>query len=405
MNSKLNIALTILLSFTAGVIVFAIVFVLMSGPGSEPQSVVNDVVENGLVEDAPSSTNSALAPEVSVFVTDNGIPEGFLQVAWSNQPVAVMPDQLGITESLYGNDVPDWLVFTELFKTYKVGEVASNPFAGAGFYVIERKCEGPCGVGHYRVIDAREMGAGLLLLENYSNDVFATDEHMFEMRNDIIVSDLEMPTSFQIAGPGGVLEFMAEPFTPAAMFNDYTTVSGHSYDASLVHPTYGAMFQDIVSQTSYVGLGNGTFIVRVPDHTIKLYHLAFPFDLESSDYYGALIGAASLRNVETHDGELISGDYSPISPAACPPRSFEIIEGAEQYAAALPGGEFYAVENIDQAFVDRFWTYNTIEEIQVDADAFNLLFFKDELERWFLFRNLDIYIGAETECPYRDSVL
>lgn len=404
MNSKLNIALTILLSFTAGVIVFAIIFVLMSAPGSQPQSVTTDA-ESGAVVESDLPEEQGLAPEVSVFVTDNGVPEGFLEVAWNAQPVAVMPEQIGITESLYGHDVAEWLTFDELFKTYKVGEVASEPFVGAGFYVIERACEGPCGVGHYRVIDAREAGAGLILLENYSNDVFETDEQMFSLRSDIVISDLEMPSSFQIAGPSGILEFMVEPFTPAAMFNDYTTVSGHSYDASLVHPTYGAMFQDIVSQASHVGLGNGTFIVRVPDHTIKLYHLAFPFDLESSDYYGALIGAASLRNVETHEGEFISGDYSPISPAACPPRSFEIVEGAEQYAAALPGGEFYALENIDQAFVDRFWTYNTVEEMQVDADAYNLLFFKDVLDRWFLFRNLDIYIGAETECPYRDSVL
>lgn len=343
-----------------------------------------------------SETEEEVAEEVELEEVEEISPEDIvsLTIDWLDDPEEVDISELDL-------EVPEYFEFV---NAYKVGTVDGSDFDGKDFYLIEEKYV--FAKRHYRVIDDRG-GRGLVLLANISNDVAEQSEDTYEITNQYIIPELEMPEELFVTVDEEDLVFEMETFSPAAMFDDFVEDSrsyaysdfGADANESLVHDVYGTLYQNE---------NGGYFVVEVPDHTTKIYRLAYPISIGEDDVMGFAISTFDI-SLETEDGSVIQGEYTPERPWVCPPKLYDVHEGIEGQLTEVASQDdvvFYKQANDADDIVREIYDalYNT-DDYRTFLENNPVLFFEDDLGRWIRIRKTEYYPALETECSYINSAI
>ena len=385
----------VILPLVGGVVVFAAMNFYKPKETATPTPTVNQETQTPQVTETPPPTTQPKAGDISV--------------SWLSEPVKVSPSTIGL--SVKDPNAWEGIKVDDLYAVYQVGTVTSAPFQNDKFYVIARACLGPCGSFYYRIIDDRGK-QGLVFLTNLSNEIDQSDKVFFVETGQYDVPTLRFPTKLSVQYAGKTLNFEAEDFSPATMFKDYIErgnwdqstkkYTARNLKSNIRHPQYGILYEET---------DDGYFITRLPDGTLKLYRLQFPFSLSDDDKTGFLVQSAKL-NLRLTNGGTFTANYTPISPRVCPPREYDAqkgIEGKIKKSGTIDSaGDFYELSNPNDPMYDEiyqsFYNPDKISHAAFLADH-PIIFWKDALDRWFRLRNSKFYPAVETECGYFDSVL
>lgn len=385
----------VILPLLGGVVVFVAMNFYKPKETTTPTPTVNQKTQTPPVTETPLPITQPKAGDISVN--------------WLSEPVKVNPLTIGL--SVKDPNAWEGIKVDDLYAVYQVGAVTNAPFQNDKFYVIARACLGPCGSFYYRVVDDRGK-QGLVLLANLSNEVDQSDKVFFVESSQYDIPALRFPAKLSVQRAGISLSFEAEDFSPATMFKDYIergnwNQSTQKYTArnlksDIRHPQYGILYEET---------DDGYFIARLPDGTLKLYRLQFPFSLSDDDKTGFLVQSAKL-SLRLTNSDTFTANYTPISPRVCPPREYDVQKGIEskikKSGTIDSAGDFYELSDSNDPMYTEiyqsFYNPNKISYATFLADH-PFVFWKDVLGRWFRLRNAKFYPAVETECGYFDSVL
>ncbi len=383
---------------------------LMLGQNNDQTSFITNT--NNINITTNDNVNEVIEDEEDVIEkSDDNSSDNRLTVEWNEEPVQhdISNYDFTIPEDLqeYEDDVNDF------YKVYQVGIVNSEPFQGKPFLLIERTCNGPCGIGHYRVIDDRD-DQGLILLRIISNQIWEGDHQYFTISDAYDVSELHYAEFLNIEYDTRTLSFEAEEFSPAVLFKDYA-YNIWDNNASRIKSSY---LRHDVYGTLYERDEGGIFMVKLPDHTVKIYRLEFPFELSKGDGYTSYLDSTGIYiPVDTNNerNKSISGSYTPISiQNVCPPVTYSYISDIEdRLVSAGTLDRYYDKREVfileddqDELYKEIYeWGWEPSYTYEEMISDYPLIFLKDDLERWLMLVNVDYYPSLEAGCGYLNSVL
>ncbi|MBI4280566.1 hypothetical protein HY628_00020 [Candidatus Uhrbacteria bacterium] len=319
-----------------------------------------------------------------------------LTIAWS--PELIPFSTTGLADENY-------------FDVYQVGTVeAPASLRGNRLLLIERQVA--FGFLHYRVLDDPKK-IKLVFLTNLSNIMDPEDEPYFIKTTLYDIPDLRLPNEVTLTVQGKEVKFFAERFSPAVLFvtfiNRLSSSAPGQLKADLVHPTYGTLYKD---------LDFGSFIFRLPDHTLKLYHLEYPMPTTTfaREYAGGLEGAP--LTLRLNDGTTLTDEYTLDAPWLCPPRKYNIYQATEGDSddRFKEGGRlsneilFYEPRQTDDPLYQDiynqiYWRAATAISYQEFLAEHPVILVSDRLGRWQILTKVKFYPALETECGYFNSVL
>lgn len=364
-------------------------------PVATPEPLTSPPVEPA----SPPAVESPAEPQKTVVN---------LAVNWNPELVKVDLTELGWTLPYALQDYK----LEDLFTVYHVGTLRSGSvFGSSRLLLVERWCGGPCGVLHYRVIEKQNpygRRSEFFILKNLSNVMEPADGGIFlepyssDQQYDIF--DLRLPATISVYHPdldrGFTLE--EEQFSPAALFKNF--VADRPLQKELTHLSYGTLYEDVE---------RGYFISKLPDHTVKLYQLALPGSRVPREgyWYSAAIRAELTLTPPT--GEPFTATYQLNDFGLCPPFSYSISRDIESRLAErgtlAPGVPFFEPANSNDEFLKKVYEYQYYPERTTSYEDFlnkhPVIFWKDPLERFVKFTNVEFEPAVETECSYFNSVL
>lgn len=381
------------LAFVAGAVVAGAVFGFYA-INKAPQRSTEAIVRDGQSGE-PSAVVSPQEPARPKRPVKN------LQMRWNDAPIKLDPAELGFTLNYRAQQ--EGAKLDDLYTVYHVGTVLGDTFGGSRFLLVGRWCEGPCGLSFYRVVEWN-YGAKkpqFLVLKNISAELFPVDEGIFNMTEGYDISELHVPKELRIPFKEKELVFRAEPFSPDVLFEGFT--SKRSLKVELTHPDYGKLYEDTEG---------GYFIIKLPDHTVKLYRLAFPFEGEEdrTSYRPGHELTLSYDNGES----VVESFWFDNSYIPCPPIDYIVSEvqpaGLAARGTINEDGSFYEPRDTQSPLYRDFYEKVYFPgRTDVSYDEFvksrPFIFWQDALGRWFQFTNIKDGPLAETECGHMNSVL
>lgn len=352
---------------------------------------------------ASANTNAATNTSVEDETAKSSLVN--LDVDWLASPAVVDPASIGL--KVVDPWAPKGTKVSEAYSVFNVGTIKTAPWQEKRLLLIDTACYGLCPQILYRVIDDRG-GKGLVFLKNLSNALQDYDEPFFVQEENYDISGLHLPKTLSVASSGAALTLEEEDFSPATRFDDYVNRMNKK-------PPLVSKFVDATVGTIYENTEEGTFFVKNPDSSLKLYRLKFPFTLSDDAVAGHLVQSTSLALLPTN-GTVTDGIYSPVKYfQICPPRQYGVQSGidAKVTKAGTFGAseEFYVTKSAsDPLSKDIYDSYvGAAQEKTLTLDQFTkdygVIFWKDALGRWIRMYKSKYEPPVETECLYMNSAL
>ena len=395
--------LGMLLAFGSGILTMALVgivlfrFYVPATPVTQPSSI-EKAPQIQLPDDQP---DTAVEEDASALAVD-----------WLDTPTRIDAQTLGFAlpePSGYALDDAEQL--NQIYQVHHVGTITSAPFGGRALYLIHRACEGTCAGVHYRVIDDRGE-RGLMLLRQYSNDLFEEDEPYFFRTNEYTIKEFAAPDSITLTREEKQFQIEAEPFSPAVLARDYRPDPDATYLEHLEHEIFGTVVEHVEA---------GLFYVTMPDLSLKIYRAEDPLFLasESHDPLELIVNRIFFSEIPEslpHKEEnSIFDTYSPNTPGVSgPPRSYDIVddltgrvipididETSEEQLYVLASWEDPMYREVFDELLHR----PNLPEYEDFLESNPLLFWRNRLGRWVRLRRTFYYPNSETKCGYINSAL
>lgn len=329
----------------------------------------------------------------------------YLEIEWFEVPINIKAEVLGLKMPSFQSPPWEGLTLDDIFTVHRVGKVVGGTFSGDDFYILERSCLGPCGKFHYRVIDDRK-NQGLVLLKSLSNQIDPDDRGLFILTEQYDIETLHLPQKISVKYEEKLLHFTSEDFSPAVMFEEY--VKNKILDSELSHPIYKTLYQSAEA---------GNFIIKLPDHTIKLYRLDLPFHL-NDDPSAPYLGKTALLDIRFSPPGTVLPEpnyplyYTPMAKTVCPPAEYEIYrepgDTLKNIGALSSGEELFIPKDPDHTLNKTYFeSYYKNREISYEKfiGQYPVILMRDAMDRMMILRKSAFLSPAETECPYFNSVL
>ncbi len=388
------------------------------------QDLVSTPSSGSLEDESKDVSDSSVGTDTKVSENSTSQPDQAenLDIEWLGQA-----KKLNVSEFHFFVKSDEWLTVDKAFQVYQVGVVKSEFFQESRLLLVERWLGGPGGAFHYRVVDDQK-NKKLIVLSHVSNPFVDEDAGNFAVSDAYDIADLHFPETLNMSVSSKDFVLEAETFSPAVLFDDYfKDLKERERDVReiAVHPTYGKVFENVK---------DGYFIVKLPDHTVKLYRLQFPFPTTVRPDLGWVTLVSDFSFViQGEETPSFSGTYTPVSIFPCPPRMYRVHSGIDARLKKngifvpfkdameslsgstdmIPMDYYEPVDTQDefykQAYNSSYQYYPQASQQKIAYEDFvrdhPLVFWKDAMGRWVQLSSIKYQSPVETECQYYNSIL
>ncbi len=308
----------------------------------------------------------------------------------------------------------EWKSLLDNLEIYRVGTVASGPYQGDDLLIFHQEILFHGQVLIDRVIHDLDQNRFILLRQlsgtSDTSETYLTT--LFWAADDINIPSLFLPERLSLNGA----TLIAGRFSPDDIFNHFRRY--YQYNADTKEDESFLKNWEQIGEikgigTIYEELDGGYFIVRNPDHTIKIYEAELPTrnKLLLGNYGRYYYPDEMELKIDLDDGGLFTGIYGfYASTSACQPSNYSVLKLSPEQAetrfesmGTFAGYQFLAPIDLADELYDLMPKAD--EARQLVKEKYPVLMVQDGLGRYVAYFNIEFLEEYGSGCSYSNSVL